>query len=83
MKRALEKTEEAVETADGLVAMLAYVHDVAPAADHTILHTPIGYTLNAIKHELQRAREGYETLYRIRFEQRREQPENEKVSRET
>ncbi len=66
-------TEDAVETADGLVTMLSYVHDVAPEGDRKMLHTPIGFTLNAIRNELQRARSGYEGLYKRHWSVKREQ----------
>lgn len=69
----LMKTEDAVETADGLVSMLSYVHSVAPDGDRPMLHSPIGFTLNAIQHELQRAREGYGCLYDRWHDRRPEQ----------
>lgn len=60
----LMSTEDAVETADGLVSILSYVHETAPDGDRARLRSPIGYTLNALSHELQRARAGYGRLYR-------------------
>lgn len=39
-------------------------HDNAGADDRCALHRPIGFVLNAIGHEVGRARAGYEGLYR-------------------
>lgn len=60
----LIKTENGVETADALVSVLSYIVDVASEEDRAMLRAPVGFTLNAIRQQLQDAREGCQVLYR-------------------
>ncbi|EKF43298.1 hypothetical protein NA8A_04683 [Nitratireductor indicus C115] len=69
----LHITEDAVETIGGLVTMLSYVHSVSSAEDRESLHNPIGYTLNAVQCQVNRARRGYEGSYASRWKRRAEQ----------
>jgi len=63
----LLKTEDAIETIDGLLALVLYCHETASRDDAATLHNPLGYLLNAIRMEVSRARSGYEDLYKIHF----------------
>jgi hypothetical protein len=63
LPKELLKTEDAVETIGGMVTVLTYVHDNASKEDRQALHGSLGYVLNALGHEVRRARKGYEGLY--------------------
>ena len=60
------RTEDAVETADGLISALTYLHETAPITDQHMLRSPISAILNAVRHELQRARSVYTRSQSIR-----------------
>lgn len=62
--RKIARTEDAVETMGGLAGLIAYVNDVASDADRRQLRDQVGFALNAIGHELRRARKGLAHLRR-------------------
>jgi uncharacterized protein with von Willebrand factor type A (vWA) domain len=65
------RAEDAVETIGGLAAMISYVNDVASDADLKQLRDPVGFTLNAIGHEVHRARKSFDRTRRSRWRGRR------------
>lgn len=62
---ALLGTEDAVETTGGLAGLLAYVNEVASPEDWQTQRDNVGFTLNAIGHEVERGRRGVCKLYDI------------------
>ena len=58
LREPLIRTEDAVDTIGGLAEVISYINDVASDADYRQLRGGVGFTLNAIGHEVRRARRG-------------------------
>lgn len=63
-RRMLDRAEDAVETIGGLAELISYLNDVAGDVDFKQLRQPVGFTLNAIGHEVGRARKGFDRIRR-------------------